>query len=160
MLPLCIWVPSQISCLVKLLTWYICFPDYQDRLFLCLEDAALEDLSVFLSSFAFQCCLPEDPTNLSLNKLKTAYLKSRVCSPLCSFFITLRIWNTTIQLSLQPRLPLCITSLVSSSLLLNSRSTSVPALVGPPSTHIKKLSLTSFRSLIGCLCSSGKDLQG
>lgn len=62
-----IWAP----CLAKSVSWSTCFPGCQDRLFLHLKDALLQDLTAFLLSFAIQSCLPWDPTDHFLNQPKS-----------------------------------------------------------------------------------------
>lgn len=86
-----------------------------------------------------------------LNKLSSWCLKSRVCSlPLAAFSSSLRILNSSISWSQQPKLPLII-SPVSLSLLVNSRSTCV----FPSITFIKELALTPSQKsaqLLGSSC--------
>lgn len=38
-----------------------CFPEYEDRLFLCLEEIVLKDLPVLLSSSALHSCISQHP---------------------------------------------------------------------------------------------------
>ena len=92
--------------------------------FLCLDDTILKKLPPFLGTFALQSCLPWDLTTSFLNQLKLTLLRSRDCTLPLSFLIALRILNSTISWSLQPRLPLITTSSTNPSLLVNSSRSS------------------------------------
>ena len=69
-------------------------------------------------------------SNSSLTRSKSALLKSRVASFPHALFDALRIFNSTILWSLQPRLPLSFTLLTSPSSLVRIRSSVAPFLVG------------------------------
>lgn len=100
------------------LTGLTCFPKYWDRVFLCLQDAVLKDLSAFLSYFALQSCLSQNSTVQFLNKFRFPHLKSRVWTAPCSILTTFRTLNSTTSKSLQPRLLLIIVFQINSSFLV------------------------------------------
>ena len=79
-------------------------PAYQEGSFLCLEGAVLTHLPVFSSSFALQTAL-QDPPTTSLTRGKSAHIKSTLCTLLLSFLTPLRVRNSTMSWSLQPRQP-------------------------------------------------------
>ena len=62
----------------------------------------------------------------SLKRPKSAFLKSKVLSLLCTFLNALRILSCTISWSLQPRLPLSFTFPASPSFLVRTRSSIRP----------------------------------
>lgn len=120
---------SPLCCLFALELWYefpayptliclICFLEYWDRIFLCLQDAVLKDLSAFLSYFAFQNCLLQNPTDQFLNKFRVAHLKSRFWTAPCSILTNLRSFNSTTLKLLQPRILLIIIFQINSSFLV------------------------------------------
>ncbi|CAN0052273.1 unnamed protein product [Bubo scandiacus] len=87
----------------------------------------------------------------SLKRPKSALLNSRVASLLCTLLDVLRILNS-ISWSLQPRLPLSFTFPASPSLLVRTRSSIAPLLIGSAITWRRKLSSTHSRNLLDCLC--------
>ena len=78
----------------------------------------------------------------SLRRPKSALLKSRVASLLRTRLAALRIVNPTVLWSLQPRLRLTFTFPTSPSLLVRTRSSIAPLLVGSSVTWQRKLSST------------------
>jgi len=116
-----------------------------------LENAVLEHLPACKRPLALQICLPWEPTYSPLNKL--------VCSPevhlstlLLSILTPVRILNFTIPRLLVPKLLWITVSSASSSLLVTSRSSSVPPLVGPRYIGIRKVPLVPQTYSVGRLC--------
>jgi len=82
----------------------------------------------------------------SLVRPKSVLLKSRAVSLLCVLLAALRILNSTISWSLQPRLPLSFPT--SPSLLARTRPSIAPLLVGSSVAWRRKSSSTHSRNLL------------
>ena len=87
----------------------------------------------------------------SLRRPKYALLKSKVGSLLYTLLAVLRTLNSTISWSLHARLSLIFTFPTSPSLLVRTRSSIAPLLVGSSITWRRKLSSTHSRNLLDCL---------
>jgi len=93
--------------------------------------------------------------------LKSALLRSRVESLLYTLINALRIFNSTISWSLQPRLPLGFTLPTSPSSLIRRRTSVAHLLMGSCTTW-KKLLLTCYRNHLNFLvpCCTSKRYWG
>ena len=105
-------ISSLLSQYIHMLFWVLGW------MLLCLDDTILKNLPPFLGTFALQSCLPWDLTTSFQSRL--TLLRFRDCTLPLPFLRALRILNSTVSWSLQPRLP----SITNPSLLVNSsRST-------------------------------------
>lgn len=107
-------------------------------------------LPVLFSSFVPESSFPGVPSVNSLSNWKFALLKFRALTVLHLAHIP-KIVNSTRAWPLQLRLPPVLTSSISSSVLVGSRSINASPLGVLSVTRIKKLSPTHSRSLLDCL---------
>lgn len=101
--------PSNVlnfSFLSQIPDTYVCFPKYQNGLLFSLEDTVFKDLPTRLNSLPFRATFHGIPLISFLNRLRSAHLKSRVCTLVLSFFTPFRISNSAASWSLQPGLSL------------------------------------------------------
>lgn len=118
-------------------------PEHQDGLFLCFEEAVLEDQATFMGLSALQGRLPGDPAYQFLEQAEvhTPEVPSDYCITRLSLFPrVLKPPSYDIAAKSSPNI---------SSLFMSSRLSTVPPSVSSSST--KKLSLMPSMSLLNCL---------
>lgn len=123
-------------------------PEHQDGLFLCFEEAVVEDQATFMGLSALQGRLPGDSAYQFLEQAKVHMLEV-----LSDYYIT-RLSHFPQVLKQTSHDTAARSPQNSSSLFVSSRSSTVLPSVSSSSISIKKLSLTHSVSLRNCLCPS------
>lgn len=104
MVPFCTGGPPQAPCLLKGVFW--CLSKYQNKLFICLENAwehvSLKVCQLFWTPLPFRAVSTGIPVTSFLKKLKSALLKSSILSLLLSF-----LTHQMLVTHPQPLLPCC-----------------------------------------------------
>ena len=132
---------------------FACLPAHQHGPFFTLEEVTLKKQPALLDPSSLPRTISHRilPSR-SLDRSKSAPLKSRVVILLFALFPPHRILNSITSWSLQSRQPLTFTSTDSSSLFVTIRSSTVSFVVSSPMTCARQLSSVHYsRNFLDCL---------